>query len=227
MDTVLAIRQTTPPDPHILAFFQALIPARQALELGDWSRAKALPIPTAPDSGLSWSAGLTRFARGLGAARTGDTATARAEMAALDGVEHHLRQEDDTSGARDAGMERVAVSAWVALATGDTAGAVKLAEEAARQETAAVETPLIPARELQGELLVLIGRGAEGKEALAAALRNNPNRARTLFALGRAAEEAGDTAAARDYFGKYLALMAKGDGTRPELAVARRSLASR
>jgi predicted Zn-dependent protease len=115
----------------------------------------------------------------------------------------------------------------VALAAGDTAGAVRLAEEAARQENAAVETPLIPARELQGELLVLLGRGAEAKEAFAAALRNNPNRARTTFGLAQAAELAGDPAGAREAYTKYLALMAKGDGTRPELAVARRSLALR
>jgi hypothetical protein len=227
VDTVLAVQKTTPPDPHILAYFRTLVAARQALELGDWRAAAALPIATAPDSGLSWSAGLNRFARGVGAARAGDTTLARAEMAALDGIEHHLRQKDDTTGARDIARERTAVSAWVALAAGDTAGAVRLAEEAARQENAAVETPLVPARELQGELLVLLGRGAEAREAFAAALRNNPNRARTTFGLAQAAELAGDPAGAREAYAKYLALMAKGDGTRPELAVARRSVALR
>ena len=227
VDTVLAVRTTTPPKPHILAFFRALMPARQALELGDWARARAIPAPTAPDSGRTWSAGLVRFARGLGAARLGDTTAARFEMAALDSIALHLKANDDTSGARSTTMERTAVSAWVALATGDSAGAVRLAEEAASQENSAVETPLIPARELQGELLVQLGRGGEATTAFAAALKNNPNRARSLFGMARAAEGAGDAAAARDAYGKYLALMAKSDGTRTELEQARRSVALR
>jgi hypothetical protein len=227
MDTVMAVRQTTPADPDILAFYQALMPARQMLELGDWKAAAALPVATAPDSGLGWSAGLNRFARGLGAARAGDTLRARAEIVALDSIERHLRQKGDTAEARDLVMERTAVSAWVALAAGDTAAAVRLADEAGTRENAAVETPLLPARELQGEMLVMLGRGADASAAFAAALRNNPNRARTPFGLARAAEVAGDTAGAREAYAKYLALMSKGDESRPELAVARHSLASR
>jgi len=109
VDTVLAVRSTTPPNPHILAFFQALLPARQALELGDWARARALPIPTAPDSGRGWSAGLVRFACGLGAARPGDTTGALAEMAMLDTITRHLEAMKDTSEARSTVMERHAV----------------------------------------------------------------------------------------------------------------------
>jgi tetratricopeptide (TPR) repeat protein len=227
VDTVVAARTSTPPAPHVLAFFQALMPARQALELGDWKAAVRIPAPTAPDSGLTWSAGLVRFARGLGAARMGDTTMARAEMAGLDSIARRLTQHGDTAFARSATMERTAVSAWVALAAGDTAGAVRHAEAAASQENSAVETPLIPARELQGELLVQLGRGSEAATAFRAALRNNPNRARSLFGLARAADVAGDAAGARDAYRKYLALMVKSDGTREELAAARKSVATR
>jgi cytochrome c-type biogenesis protein CcmH/NrfG len=90
-----------------------------------------------------------------------------------------------------------------------------------------VETLLIPARELQGELLLALGRGAEARAAFAGALRNNPNRARTLFGMAQAEAAAGDSAAARETYAKFLAMMAKGDGTRPELETARRSVASR
>jgi len=227
VDTVMAVTKTTPPDPNILAYFQALFPARQALETGNWKQAAGLRVVANADSGTGYAAGLTRFARGLGAARSGDTAQARAEIVALDSVERHFRRMDDTSAAKNVGMARAAINAWIALAAGDTAGAVRLAEAAAVQESPAVETPLIPARELQGEMLVSLGRGAEARAAFAAALRNNPNRARTLFGMAQAEAAAGDTAAARTTYAKFLALMAKGDGTRPELETARRSVASR
>jgi hypothetical protein len=226
-DEVLEVRKTVPPNPYTLAYFRALFPARQALELGDWASAAVLPVPTGPDSGLAWSAGLTRFARGLGAARGGDTAVARGELGALERIERHLAQKDNTSGARHIMMQRTAVSAWLALAAGDTVSAVKLATEAASKENAASETPLIPARELQGELLLALGRGAEARASFEAALRDNPDRARSLFGLARAAEAAGDTAAAREAYTRYLALMRHADGDRPEIAIARRQIAAR
>jgi tetratricopeptide (TPR) repeat protein len=222
-DTVFLISRSTPPEAGMGSFFR-VISARQALELGNWTRAAALEIPTAPDSGLTWSGGIIRFARGLGAARLGDTATARGEMAAMDRIARHLTEREDTASGREVTMERTIVAAWVALASGDTAAAVQLADAAASQENAAVETPLIPARELQGEMLLALGRGAEAKAAFAAALRNNPNRARSLFGFAQAAAVAGDTARARESYTKYLALMAKGDGTRPELDIARKSV---
>jgi hypothetical protein len=42
-----------------------------------------------------------------------------------------------------------------------------------------------------------------------------------------AAEQLGDTATARARYGEYVALVARGDGTRPELLIAQRSLATR
>src|SRR5436309_585556 len=59
------------------------------------------------------------------------------------------------------------------------------------------------------------------------ALRQAPGRARSLFGLARAAEQAGDITTARARYRDFLELMAKADGDRPELAVARRAIASR
>jgi len=75
--------------------------------------------------------------------------------------------------------------------------------------------------------LVQLGRGAEAAAAFAATLKNNPNRARTLFGMAGAAEVAGDLGSAREAYGKYLTLMAKSDGARAELETARRSVALR
>ena len=58
---------------------RAAMPARYVLERGDWAGAAALP--TAP-SQYPQADSLTRFARGLGMARSGDIAGAQQEIEA-------------------------------------------------------------------------------------------------------------------------------------------------
>src|SRR5436190_14109048 len=64
-------------------------------------------------------------------------------------------------------------------------------------------------------------------QAYKATLALSPNRARSLFGLARAAELTGDMTTARAKYREFLDLMAKGDGARPEVAIARRAVASR
>jgi len=87
--------------------------------------------------------------------------------------------------------------------------------------------PVLPARELEGDLLLSVGKPTEAAQAYAATLALSPNRARSLFGLARAAERTGDMATARAKYREFLDLMAKGDGARPEVAIARRAVASR
>ncbi|MGH7569334.1 MAG: hypothetical protein ACREL9_10255, partial [Gemmatimonadales bacterium] len=125
---------------------------------------------------------------------------------------------------------RLAVSAWLARATGDTAAALRDADAAGALEEAAnvrAPGPLLPARELQGELLIELGRYGVARTAFAQALRRSPNRARSLYGAARAAELDGDLAAARARYGEFLKLMKQSDGDRPELAEAKNFLASR
>ena len=63
--------------------------------------------------------------------------------------------------------------------------------------------------------------------AYATALTNTPNRYRGIYGAARAAEAAGDRAAASDYFTKLVALAKNADTQRPELATARAFLAER
>src|SRR5213594_3169199 len=76
------------------AYALAAIPARYALERGRWQHAAALVVRPAPE----WRAAeaLTHFAHALGAARTGDTAGARAAISELDDIE---RMEGVAGGA--------------------------------------------------------------------------------------------------------------------------------
>src|SRR3989449_319104 len=266
------------------AYALAAIPARYALERGRWDEAVRLAVRPAPE----WRAAeaITHFARALGAARGGDTALARAEVAALGEIEQALTAAGGPQAywAGQVKIQRLAAGAWLARAAGDateagrpapaaagsedvtqkhpgTPGAVPPAAEllrhlrlaagawlaraagdateAVRQATAAADiedvtqkhpvTPgaVLPARELLGDLLLELNRPADAARAYEALLRQAPGRARSLFGLARAAEQAGDMATARARYQEFLKLMEKADGERPELRVAREFLASR
>src|SRR6059058_2770306 len=213
---------------HEYAF--AAIPARFELERGRWAEAARLALRPAPE----WPAAeaITHFARAIGAARESDTAVARHEIAVLAQIESTLAPGPQAYWSGQVAIQRLAATAWLELARGDTASAVLHAGQAADREDGTQKHPVtpgpvLPARELQGDLLLLAGRPAAAVRAYAATLALSPNRARSLFGLARAAELAGDMATALARYREFLSLMAKADGARPELAVARRAVASR
>src|SRR5207245_6139581 len=86
---------------------------------------------------------------------------------------------------------------------------------------------VLTVRQLLGALLLELNRPADAARAYEASLRQARGRARSLFGLARAAEQAGDITTARARYREFLDLMAKADGDRPELAVARKAIASR
>ena len=216
--------------PHEYAV--AAIPARFALERGEWAEAARLAVRPAPE----WPAAeaITHFARAIGATRSSDTALARREVVALAQVESTLtvRGGPQAYWAGQVAIQRLAAAAWLELATGDTAGAILHAGQAADREDGTQKHPVtpgpvLPARELEGDLLLLIGKPAAAARAYAAMLVLSPHRARSLFGWARAAERTGDIATALAKYQEFLNLMAKADGGRPEIAIARRAVASR
>jgi hypothetical protein len=200
--------------------------ARYVLEREDWAGAAAFPLRLVAAQPLV--EGLSRFTRGVGAARSGNAAAARAEVQGLTALEATLAQRDPY-WARVFGIKRQAVEAWVALAEGDTARALELAAAAADTEEATDKHPvtpseLLPARELQADLLLAVGRYPEARLTYQASLKREPGRARSTFGQARAAELAGDTAGAIAGYRAYLALVEGGDGQRPEIGVARKAV---
>jgi len=215
---------------HEYAF--AAIPARFALERGEWAAAARLSVRPAPE----WPAAeaITHFARAIGAGRSGDTAVARRELLVLAQIESTLTVSGGPQAywAGQVAIQRLAAAAWLDVATGDTAGAILHAGQAADREDGTQKHPVtpgpvLPARELEGDLALLVGKPAAAAQAYAATLALSPNRARSLFGLARAAELRGDIATALAKYREFLNLMAKADGGRPEIAIARRAVASR
>jgi hypothetical protein len=211
-------------NPVVAEYNRTAMAARFPLERGDWAAAAAFPAPEAGDSGVAGV--LRRFTRALGAARSGEVAAARAEVAALDAGVRMMARRQEPYWARVAEIKRDAAKAWMLFASGDTTGGLALAAAAADTEAVTDKHPvtpaeLLPARELLADMLLAAGRYREALTAYRATLVREPRRARSFFGAGRAAQLAGEREAAAEAYREYLKAMEPGDGSRPELATAR------
>ncbi len=191
VDTVAAVTAVYPAASLINDYALAAIPARYALERGAWAEAARLVVRPAPD----WrgTEAITYFAWAIGGARSGDTARARAALDSLVAIESLLVHlgGPQTQWSVQVKIQRLAASAWLALAAGDTTSAVTAATAAADLEDHTEKHPVtpgavLPARELLGDLLLQIGRPAAARRAYEATLARSPNRARSLSGLAAA-----------------------------------------
>ncbi len=211
---VAGMQRVLPSHSPTAEYALAAIPARYALERGRWRAAAALELRA--DLQDPGAVAVTRFAQALGAARSGDTARARIAVGALTVMDEDLNRRQVPIWAGTVRAQRLAASAWLALAVRDSAAALSLAAEAAELEDATGKHPvtpgaILPARELQGDLLVAVGRPADALKAYEASLALAPNRARSLQGAAGAAERAGDRAAARRWQREYRLLMRRAD----------------
>jgi tetratricopeptide (TPR) repeat protein len=207
----------------ILGYNAAAMQARFALERSAWADAAALPTPA---KSAPFVEAVTRFARAIGAARSGNRAQAGAEVEALDVLRDSLNARKDTYWATIVEAQRLAASAWIARADGRYDVAVRLAREAAELEESVEKHPvtpgpLLPARELEGDLLLELGRPGEALRSYEMTLAREPRRARALFGAARAAEKSGNRAAAKQRYGELVALMDRADPSRNEVRVAK------
>jgi hypothetical protein len=218
------------------AFGAAAIPARLALERGRWADAATLALP-ANVSAEDWqrapqAEAINAFARALGAARSGNAAGARQEIARLHTLHKVLTERKLAYWAEQVEIQAKVASAWALRAEGKNEEALAAMRAAADHEDqtekhAVTPGPIMPARELLGDLLMELGRPADALPQYEASIAKEPNRFRGLYGAGLAAASAGDQARARAHFEKLAALCAESDGTRPELARARQVLAQR
>jgi hypothetical protein len=211
--------------PNYLAATYALAasPARYAVERGDWKEAAALKVRS---EGQPQVQAITHFARALGAARLGDTTAARAEIATLVQLRDKLGQAKDTYWSEQVDIQGQVAGAWLLFAEGKREEALKAMSAEDRSEKHPV-TPGVPtpARELYGTMLLESGNAKEALAAFEATLKKEPNRLGATVGAARAAEKAGDSAKARDYYAKVVAIAGNADKTRTEVSDARAFLA--
>ena len=208
----------------VASYNRTAMAARIPLERGDWESAAAFPLP--PDSLAPIASALARFTRAIGSARSGRVEPARAELAALDSIATVLEAKGEPYWSRVVRIKRDAADAWTSLAAGDTARALALAKAAADTEEVTDKhqvTPgeLLPARELEGDMLLAVGRPSEARIAYRQTLAREPGRARSTFGAARAAELSGDRGEAAAGYREFLRSMAKADAGRAEVATAK------
>jgi tetratricopeptide (TPR) repeat protein len=181
-------------------------------------------------SSYLFATALTHVARGLGAARSGDPATADKEALELARLRDALKAAKNDYWAGEVEISRLEVAAWSALAQGKRDEALALMRSAADSEDKSekhIVTPgrILPARELLGDMLLELKRPAEALKEYEASQVREPERFRGYYGAAQAAAQSGDKAKARRNFTKLVEMA--GQGTpRPELVQARAYLAA-
>jgi tetratricopeptide (TPR) repeat protein len=218
----------TQPDPESFAgaFARAASPARYVVERGDWKGAASLDVK--PNK-FPQTMAISYFARALGAARSGDPAAARAEIAKLTGIRDSLREAKSNYWAEQVDVQIQTANAWALYAEGKYDDALKVMSVAADAEDKTEKAPvtpgsLAPARELYGFMLLDRGMAKEALAAFEATKAKEPNRFNGYAGAAKAAQALGDKAIAKTNYEKLLALAP--DSNRPVLAEARAFVAS-
>jgi tetratricopeptide (TPR) repeat protein len=204
--------------PYALAAMQA----RNVVERGAWRDAAQLQ-PVA--SRFPFTEAMTHFARALGAARSGDPASAQKDVEQIAQRRDSLTAAKNQYWATEVEVMRLSASAWVSLAQGRNDEALSLMRHAADTEDKSekhVVTParILPARELLGDMLLELKRPGDALKEYEASQIREPNRFRGLYGAGLAASQTGDTAKAKNYFGRLVEMAGKGE-PRAEMDAAR------
>jgi tetratricopeptide (TPR) repeat protein len=217
--------------PTAMAFAFAAVPARCTLERQAWAQAAELPLHQ--PASFSWGPqylhcdSIVRFARAIGAARSGKIDLARTEAAELERIHREISSvKRESYWASQAETQWLAARAWIEFAGKNNDAAIDLMRRAtaieARTEKEAV-TPgeVLPAGDLLGEMLTAAGRNAEALAAFEAVLAASPNRLNTMYGAALAAERAGDTGKAREYYRLVANVAVDGDPGIPRVEQAR------
>ena len=213
------------------AYALTAIPARLTLERRNWSEAKSVALqPTGfAWSKFPWTEATVVFARAMGFARSGETASARREVERLEKLRDSLKEARNVYWADQVEISRREAAAWLARAEGRDAEALEtmrsaVALEGASDKHPVTPGPVLPASEQLGDLLMELGKASEALAQYRSDLAESPNRLNGLYGAARAARLSGDAAAAREYYGKLLAVCVRADGAKDQVAEAREFL---
>ena len=197
----------------------AAIPARAAIELGNWQQAGTLPVRK---GAVPWAEAITWAAIGEGSARAGNLERAAGAEQTLASLRDATSELNNVYWANQIEVQRREVAAWMAEKAGNKTEAVSMMQSAAELEEsmdkdAVTPGAITPAREMLAELHLLANQPKESLAEYQAVLRVAPNRFNAVYGAARAAEVSGNTEVAKRYYQK-LAEISPGD-ERPKAPV--------
>jgi tetratricopeptide (TPR) repeat protein len=205
------------------------MPARLALERGDWAAAAQLPMQ---GTAFAHCEAITSFSRALGAARMGNVVAAEQDASRLEAQHKALTDAKNNYWASEVEIQRIAVAAWIAKAKGQNDEALRLMRAASDMEDRNekhIVTPgrVVPARELLGEMLLDLKQPAAALKEFELSHVREPNRLRGYAGAAMAAEAAGERDKARAHYAKLVELTREADTPLPEITRAKTFLAAR
>jgi hypothetical protein len=194
-------------DHPATAYAYAAMPARLALERAAWKDAAGLELFAAdsfPWKKYTFAEAVNAYARGIGAAMSGDAGAARTEAERLE----KLRAATGLPYWQEQlAIQTAVVRGLALLAEGDAKGALAVLRGAAKREDASEKHvvtpgPIVPARELLAYVLLDKGDAKAALREFEAVLAKEPNRLRAMAGAAQAAERAGNRKKAKEYGAK-------------------------
>jgi tetratricopeptide (TPR) repeat protein len=230
-DELKRIERIEPPSVTA-AFAATAVPARILLERRLWQDAAAFEPP--PSLGRleavgkhKWAVANFHFTRAVGAARSGNPALAREQVAKLSEVEAALTvPPGEYDWKTQVSIQRRIAEGWLAFAEGRKDEAVTLMRAVADLDDATEKHPVtpgavMPAREQLGELLLETGRPKDALAEFESSLTRAPQRLAGLYGAARSAKLAGDPTKAKSYYSALAELTRDGQASRAEIKEAR------
>ena len=205
------------------AFAMSKFPAMYAMELHRWSEAGALPVIAKADPE---DRAYTYWARTIGNARAGKLGEANKDLAELEAIHKDLlEKKGDHYGAEWVDMLRQEGAAWVAHAEGrDEEATSALRKIADHEDAVGEEQTSMPAREMLADMLVEMKRPEQALAEYQGDLKFNPKRFDGLYGAARAAEMAGQSSQAEEYYALLVKTCEGSTSDRPELAKAKQAV---
>lgn len=181
-EKLAAVTKIDNPSQFAAAFAVGAVPARYTLERRQWKEAAALTVPGVVKwDKVPYAEANIHFARGIGAARSGQLPIAREALSRLAAIRQTLIDQKNVYWADQVEVQRLAVAAWLARAEQKDEQALKLMRTAADLEASTDKHPvtpgaIVPARELLAELLLENGKKEDAMAELNLVLRDAPGR---------------------------------------------------
>ena len=182
-----------------IVYAATAIPVRYAVERRQWAEAASIVPPSgAPPQVIA----VAVWARVIGLARSGQSASARQEGEKLRQLEEQLHASGEDYAeywAKQVEIQKVEVMAWSAQVEGEAEEARNLLRKAADDEDAIEKLPVtpgpvIPAREQLGDLLLQQGQPKEALKEFQISVSNSPKRRGAMIGFSRASEGLGMSA---------------------------------
>lgn len=216
-------------DSFASAYGIAAAQSRASVEQMKWDEAATTALRT--HSSFPWDKhpqyeAITYYVRGLGAARSGDLDSANKDKAMLDSLYTATVNNGQSYWATIVDAQRQTVAAWITYESGDKETGLRMMQAAADLEDSVDKHPVtpgavMPARDMLGDMFLMSGKPGDALAAYEASLKISPNRFYSLYSAGYAAEQAGDTDKAVNYYSELVKITAKADKENERIAHAK------